>query len=108
MEVLLNATLAGGVMMGAACDIIVSPGCCMIAGAIAGIVSAVGYLSLNAELKEKINLHDTCGVHFLHGIPGVLGSITAAIAVGSTHYNFENETQLKEIFPMWSERTVAS
>lgn len=48
MEVLLNSTLAGGVMMGAAADIITSPGCCMIAGAIAGAVSAFGYIKLNA------------------------------------------------------------
>lgn len=47
MEVLLNSTLAGGVMMGAAADIITSPGCCMIAGAIAGAISAFGYLKLN-------------------------------------------------------------
>lgn len=92
MEVLLNATLAGGVVMGAACDIIVSPGCCMIAGAIAGIISAVGFLSLNSEFKSKMNLHDTCGVQFLHGIPGVLGSIVAVIAVAAGHYNFENST----------------
>jgi ammonium transporter Rh len=47
MEVLLNSTLAGGVMMGTAADIIVGPGFCMIAGACAGAISAFGYLKLN-------------------------------------------------------------
>jgi len=48
MEVVLNATLAGGVMMGAACDLITVPGFAMLAGAIAGIVSAFGFLYGNA------------------------------------------------------------
>jgi ammonium transporter Rh len=106
MEVLLNATLAGGVMMGAACDIIVDPGYCMLSGAIAGLISAYGYLVVNAELKTKLNFHDTCGVHFLHGIPGILGSIVAVVAVACTHYNFENETQMKALLPKWESRTV--
>jgi len=47
MEVLLNSTLAGGVMMGAAADMIVVPGFAMLAGALCGIISALGYLYLN-------------------------------------------------------------
>jgi len=34
-------------------------------------------------LLEKIKLHDTCGVHNLHGMPGVLGAITSAIAIAA-------------------------
>ena len=63
MEVMLNSTLAGGVIMGAAADIIASnPAWVMLAGAIVGAVSAVGYLWLNELCKTKIRLHDTCGV----------------------------------------------
>jgi ammonium transporter Rh len=47
MEVLLNSTLAGGVMMGAACDMITGPGFAMLAGSIAGAVSSFGFLKLN-------------------------------------------------------------
>ena len=28
-----------------------------------------------------MNLHDSCGVHNLHGIPGVLGGLLSALAV---------------------------
>lgn len=98
MEVLLNATLAGGVMMGAAADIITSPGCCMIAGAFAGAISAFGYLKLNAVFRDKLKLHDTCGVHFLHGIPGTLGAITCVIAVACAEINFENDVQTEALF----------
>lgn len=62
MEVLLNATLAGGVVMGSGCDLIMNCGYAMIAGAIAGAISAIGFLKLNAFCKEKLGLHDTCGV----------------------------------------------
>jgi len=50
MEVLLNSTLAGGVMMGAACDLITGPGFAMLAGCICGAVSALGFLKLNKIL----------------------------------------------------------
>jgi ammonium transporter Rh len=62
MEVLLNATLAGGVAMGAACDMITGPGFAMLTGCIAGAVSAIGFLKLNKLFKDKLGLHDTCGV----------------------------------------------
>jgi ammonium transporter Rh len=92
MEVLLNATLAGGVAIGSSCDLITNCGFAMIVGAIAGGISSFGFLKLNAFCKEKLNLHDTCGVQFLHGIPGLLGGFVSAITVGSALYNFENET----------------
>jgi ammonium transporter Rh len=91
MEVLLNATLAGGVAMGAACDLIVNPGFAMLTGAITGGVSALGFLYGNAFCKEKFNLHDTCGVQFLHGIPGLIGGFTSAIACGAARYNFVHD-----------------
>jgi ammonium transporter Rh len=88
MEVMLNATLAGGVVMGASCDLITNPGFAMLAGCIAGAISAIGFLKLNKICKEKLGLHDTCGVHFLHALPSVLGGFTSVICCASTHYNF--------------------
>lgn len=99
MEVMLNATLAGGVVMGASCDLIIGPGFAMIAGAIAGAISAIGFLKLNAICKEKLNLHDTCGIQFLHGIPGTLGGFVSVIAVAAGTYNFENDMQIKAMMP---------
>jgi len=62
MEVLLNATLAGGVTIGASCDLITNPGFAMLTGCIAGGISALGFLKLNKFCKERFGLHDTCGV----------------------------------------------
>lgn len=51
MEVLLNATLAGGVMIAASCEMIFNPGYAIIVGSLAGIASSLGYLKLNEFMK---------------------------------------------------------
>ena len=78
MEIVLNATLSGGVAIGGSADLCCHPAIPIFIGMITGVISAVGFAKLNAFCLEKINLHDTCGVQFLHGIPGVIGGLTAA------------------------------
>ena len=80
MEVVLNATLAGGVSVGSSSDLVVTGGTAMAIGGIAGIVSALGFLHLNTFLQKKIKLHDTCGVHNLHGLPGIIGGVLGAVS----------------------------
>lgn len=91
MEVILNATLAGGVSVGSASDLVVTAGVAMAIGTLAGIVSACGFIWLGGWLKEKINLQDTCGVHNLHGMPGVIGGCIGAISAGFAEMAFEND-----------------
>ena len=79
MEVVLNATLAGGVAIGTSCDLITIPIVSLCIGATAGLISAYCYLSVNRFIQIKWRLHDTCGVQYLHGIPGILGGICGAI-----------------------------
>ena len=43
MEILLNATLAGGVAIGSASDIIVTPWGTMLIGWAGGVLSALGF-----------------------------------------------------------------
>merc|ERR1711939_336782 len=89
MEVILNATLAGGVSVGSSSDLVVTGSIAMAIGALAGIISAIGFLWLSGKLQEKIGLYDTCGVHNLHGMPGVLAGIAGAITAASAttdHY----------------------
>lgn len=78
-----NATLAGGVAIGTASNMAVSPGGALATGLCAGILSVVGYVKITPYLEESIGLYDTCGVHNLHGMPGVLAGIVGAIAAGS-------------------------
>ena len=108
MEVVLNATLAGGVSVGSSSDLVVTAGTAMAIGAFAGIVSAVGFLKLSAFLREKINLHDTCGVHNLHGLPGVIGGIIGAISASLSDGSFDNREALEATFPKLAEGRTTS
>merc|ERR1719471_1675977 len=99
MEVVLNATLAGGVSVGSSSDLVVTAGWAMAIGAFAGVVSALGFLKLSPFLQEKIFLHDTCGVHNLHGIPGVIGGLFGAISAGLAKDSFGEDVALFDTFP---------
>lgn len=86
LEHLLNSTLAGGVVIGASAGIILNPGGSMAIGFVTGIISTLGFEYLTPYLQNKYGLYDTCGVHNLHGIPGLLGGIVSAIvAAGFKH-----------------------
>jgi len=50
IEVVLNATLAGGVAVGSASDLVVTGGIAMVIGGLAGIVSAFGFLRVSKFL----------------------------------------------------------
>mmetsp|Transcript_100573 Transcript_100573/g.288172 ORF Transcript_100573/g.288172 Transcript_100573/m.288172 type:complete len:482 (-) Transcript_100573:282-1727(-) len=84
-----NATLAGGVTIGAVADHYLGGGGALFVGAAAGILSTIGYVYVQPALEEKIGLFDTCGVHNLHGMPGVLGglaSVVSAACAGKSLY----------------------
>ena len=103
MEIVLNASLAGGVAVGSAADIIISPFGSMIAGFITGSISAFGFAYLSAFVKKHIKLHDTCGVLNLHGIPGVIGALLSAIMASRAGDNFGDN--LATNFPLQAART---
>ena len=73
-----NATLAGGVALGAVCHMTLAPSDCLLIGAAAGIMSTAGFSRLQAKLDEW-GLHDTCGVNNLHGIPSLIGGFASVI-----------------------------
>jgi len=79
-----NATLAGGVAMGVAADM-ESVGLfgAMLGGFLAGAISCVGYVKISPKLEE-MGVQDTCGVHNLHGMPGLLSAVIGVIAVMMT------------------------
>lgn len=75
-----NATLAGGVAVGTSADLIIGGGGALTIGTIAGVLSVVGFVNLTPWLEENFKLHDTCGIHNLHGMPSVLGAVSGVIA----------------------------
>jgi len=94
-----NATLAGGVAMGSSASMAVYPGGAIGIGCLAGLLSCVGYNYVQPYLEEKIKLHDTCGVHNLHGMPGVLGAIISAIVAAANANSEEYGSELADNFP---------
>nr|KAF6382700.1 hypothetical protein mPipKuh1_009042 [Pipistrellus kuhlii] len=71
-----NAVLAGGVAVGAPCHLIPSPWLAMVLGLLAGLISIGGAKSMPVCFNRVLGIHDTCGVHYTFGLPGLLGGIT--------------------------------
>jgi ammonium transporter Rh len=82
-----NATLAGGVAIGSSSDLVVGPGGAIFIGALAGMLSVYGFHHISPMLHEKLGLHDTCGVHNLHGLPGLLGGLCGAFTCAMASEN---------------------
>ncbi|KAG7460783.1 hypothetical protein MATL_G00202500 [Megalops atlanticus] len=76
-----NATLAGGVAVGTCADMNIGPFGAMLIGFLAGIISTLGFKFLSPVLAANLGIQDTCGVHNLHGMPGILGGLAGIVAV---------------------------
>eukprot|EP00931_Biecheleriopsis_adriatica_P082702 TRINITY_DN5614_c0_g1_i1.p1 TRINITY_DN5614_c0_g1~~TRINITY_DN5614_c0_g1_i1.p1 ORF type:complete len:458 (-),score=80.92 TRINITY_DN5614_c0_g1_i1:31-1332(-) len=69
-----NATLAGGVAIGATANLAMGPAAAGLIGVISGAISCVGFI------KPVISsAYDTCGINNLHGMPGIFGGIVSVI-----------------------------
>lgn len=83
IEIVLNSTLAGGVAIGTACDLITLPGIAMLVGIFTGVISAIGFAYITPFLKKKFTLVDVCGVNNLHGIPAWIACLVSVfVALG--------------------------
>jgi len=86
-------------MMGSSADMIVSPFIAMIIGFCAGCISTFGFHFLEHYAYHFLKLHDTCGVAYLHMIPGFLGGCIGCLIAGATpqkHYG----DNIGTVFPM--------
>ncbi|HLG31022.1 MAG TPA: hypothetical protein VI387_12500, partial [Candidatus Brocadiales bacterium] len=75
-----NAALAGGVAIGATCAHATHTSAFII-GALGGALSVIGYTLIQPRLQKLIKGIDTCGVHNLHGMPGLLGGLATLFVV---------------------------
>lgn len=89
---LQNATLAGGVAMGAACELALNPASAITVGLVAGFVSTAGYVYLMPVLESRLHLSDSAGICNLHGMPGVIGGLACAFATMSISDNYYGST----------------
>lgn len=77
-EEILNATLAGGVIIGSSCNWIQCPAFSVGIGCIAGFVATFGFNRISHYLHRK-GLYDTVGITNLHFFTAVIGAFFSAI-----------------------------
>lgn len=100
MDVILHATLAGGVIIGASADFIMGGGGAIVIGCLAGLLSTWGYCTLAPRLQSWFGLHDTCGVHSMIAMPGFCGGIISGVcATFADRYLIGGEV-ITNIYPM--------
>ena len=76
---LQQAVLAGGVAAGAVGEFdMTSQSSPIVIGVVTGAVCVLGFRHLSAFFEAHFNLHDSQGVHNLHGLPSLLGALVAA------------------------------
>lgn len=82
VEDIANAALAGGVAIGSTCEM-GNPGLSLLIGIAAGALSTCGFSLIAPKVEKLIRGSDTCGVHNLHGMPGLLGGLSAILITGN-------------------------
>ena len=82
VEDIANAALAGGVCIGSTCST-ANPGFAMVIGICAGTLSTLGFAIIAPKVCKLIRGTDTCGVHNLHGMPGLLGGLFSIAITGN-------------------------
>jgi ammonium transporter Rh len=75
-----NASLAGGVAIGATCATANHPTAFLI-GILAGVLSTYGFAIIQPRIEKAFRMIDTCGVTNLHGWPGLMGGLAAVFIV---------------------------
>uniref|UniRef100_A0A8C8XDV6 Ammonium transporter AmtB-like domain-containing protein n=2 Tax=Panthera TaxID=9688 RepID=A0A8C8XDV6_PANLE len=98
-----NAVLAGGVAVGASCYLISSPWLAMVLGLTAGLISTGGALCLPMYFNHVLGIHDTGGVYYTFGLPGLLGEIAHIVLI--TYQVDQTKTAMFGLKPQNMERT---
>ncbi|KAM6365039.1 ammonium transporter Rh type B isoform 3-T3 [Pluvialis apricaria] len=74
-----DATLAGVAVMGMAGEMLVTPFGALAAGFLAGLIPPLGFRFLTPVLRSRLKTQDMCGVHNVHGLPGILGALLGTL-----------------------------
>ncbi|NXE73691.1 RHD protein, partial [Cochlearius cochlearius] len=79
MSHIRSAVLAGGVTAGYASQSIEYPWIAMILGLLASAITILGSYCSQRCLNPALKIHDTSGVHYTFGLPGVLGAVAQVV-----------------------------
>ncbi|CAJ0582470.1 unnamed protein product, partial [Mesorhabditis spiculigera] len=98
-----SSTLAGGVAIGSAANAMIYPYHACVVGMVAGVISVFGHAVLSKRLEKRFNIYDTCGVHNLHGLPGLLsGVISILVALLYADKEIYGEDTIYHIYPYFA------
>jgi ammonium transporter Rh len=86
------------VCIGSSSDLIIYPGTALLIGVIIGVISFSGFVYGIPLLKEKAKLFDTCGVLYLHGIPGVCAALFSTVVVGQVNLKKYTQNLITQMF----------
>ncbi|NWH85217.1 RHBGB protein, partial [Aegithalos caudatus] len=99
-----DATLAGMAVMGMAGEMLVTPFGALLAGFLVGLISQLGFKFFTPVLHSRLKIQDTCGVHNIHGLPGILGALLGTLltllATADTYGD-----RLELVFPLVAQGT---
>ena len=98
MEHILNATLAGGVIIGSCADILVRPYWALMFGMLGGAISTLGFTYISPLVQKRIGLHDTAGILNLHGIPGIVGGILSCVFIAGLNKELLGDVDPEDVF----------
>ncbi|KAL8625333.1 hypothetical protein ACOMHN_044476 [Nucella lapillus] len=93
-----NATLAGGVAVGTAADMMIGTYGALLIGSLAGALSVIGYRYITPFLASRLKIHDTCGVNNLHGMPAILAAVAGCVASAMADFDTYGYTLYRQ-FP---------
>ncbi|NXN93304.1 RHBG protein, partial [Rhinopomastus cyanomelas] len=74
-----DATLASAAAMAMAGEMLVTPFGALATGFLAGLIPPLGFRFLTPVLSSRLKTQDSCGVHNVHGLPGVLGALLGTL-----------------------------
>ena len=93
-------------------DIALYIGGAVTVGALAGILSTVGFKYIQPFLLGKLKIHDTCGVNNLHGMPGLFGGLLsvliAGIASSDVYDKFADEDTDKRFKYLYTDNMISN
>jgi len=76
-----NATLAGGVAVGASVDMMISPAAAYALGVAGCTACMLGFKYLTPFLARRCRIQDQCGIHNLHGLAGLVSCAAGICAI---------------------------
>ncbi|XP_070618131.1 ammonium transporter Rh type C [Erythrolamprus reginae] len=98
-----NATLAGGVAVGTSAEMMLTPYGALIVGFLCGIVTTIGYVYITPFIDAKLHIQDTCGIHNLHAMPGLIGGIVGAVTAAAATEGVYGKKGLIKMFDFTGE-----